>query len=98
MTHWNEADVEAMLAATGGVDVVHAAETGKGLVDEIDAETAQGLDTGVLNSHILVTVRTNAFPTLKVGDAITVEAVAHVVTDRRKIEDGALSKLLVRKS
>ncbi len=96
MAYWNDADIEAMLAGAGGVDVVHAAETGKGIVDEIDEELLQGADAATLSNHKQLTIRTSAFPTLKIDDTITIAGVSHLVTDRKKIEDGGLTHLLVR--
>lgn len=96
MGYWNDGDLEAMLAGAGGVDVVHGGETGKGVVDEIDEELLQGRDAATLSNHKQVTIRTASFPTLKIDDTITIAGVSHLVIDRKKIEDGGVTHLLVR--
>lgn len=96
MAHWMEGDIEGLLGGVGGVDVVHGGESGKGVIDEIDQDVLAGLDTKMLSDHTQVTVRSLAFPTLKIGDSITVGGTTYKVIDQKKAEDGALTRLLVR--
>jgi hypothetical protein len=90
---FRDSDIEAMLAGLGGVDVVHGAETGKGLLDLGDQIVLQGTDIGVSARMFAVTIRSSAFPTLKARDTITVDGITVKVTDRVKVDDGALSSL-----
>lgn len=96
MAAWHEDDIDVMLSGLGGVPVVHGSETGLGLPEAIDEHVLQGLDASQTMQISTVTVRTSAFQTLKNGDVITVDGVSCRVHDRLKIDDGALSKLLIR--
>jgi hypothetical protein len=93
MAFLRDSDIEPMLAGLGGVDVVHGAETGKGLLDLGDQLVLQGTDIGVSGRMFQVTVRSNAFPTLKVRDTLVVDGVTVTVTDRVRQDDGALTQI-----
>lgn len=96
MTFWREADIDTMLAGLGGVPVVHGLETGNGLLESFDEHLLEGQDTSLIGKVSALTVKTSAFPTLKVGEAVTVAGLPYTVTDRLRLEDGALTKLLLK--
>lgn len=93
---WHDGDIEALLAGVGGVAVVHGGETGQGLYDTPDSRILTGNETSLISDRKTVTVRTSAFPTLKVGNSITVDGTAAVVVDRERSGDGALTHLTIK--
>lgn len=97
MTFFGEGDLDSMLSGVGGVPVVHGAESGIGTVDSFDEEILQGSDASLIGRVVAILVKTSAFPTLKRGDPITVNGVAHTLRDRMAVDDGALTQLLCLK-
>lgn len=96
MAFWREADIDTMLAGLGGVPVVHGLETGMGLLESFDEHLLAGQDASLIGKVSALTVKTSAFPTLKVGEPVTVAGSPYTVTDRLRLEDGALTKLLLQ--
>lgn len=95
MAYFRVADIPGLLADFG-VDVVLGATTVKGLVDDgeelmLEGEASVALQQGQKS----VIVQTGALPGLQVGSAVTVDGQSHTVRERRKIGDGALTRLLV---
>ena len=97
MAHWQENDIAALIAGTGGVAVVHGGEGGLGLLDLVDEHDLPGATAAHINEHRILTVQTSLFPTLKVGETLTVDGATQKVVDRQKIGDGALTRLLIRR-
>ena len=97
MSFWQEQDIDTMLSGLGSVDVVHGTETGKGLLDSYDEEVLQRGDRGSLGAVSSLLVRTTAFPTLTGGSPITVDGAPFTVRDRLRVDDGALTRLLLKK-
>jgi len=95
---WHESDIEGMLLGLGGVQVIHGTEGGFGTLDAFDEAMLQGLDTALVGRMIAITVRTNAFPTLKIKGAITADGISYTVRSRFAIDDGALTRLLCQKA
>lgn len=93
-TFYRDADIPAILADFG-VAVVVGAANGKGIVDYVDAVTLKenGIG-GVINKAITVMVQTSAFPTAKVGDAVTVDGTTYTVRERLQLTDGATTHLI----
>ena len=96
MIYWQNSDVPALIEGAGGVAVVHGGEGGKGLLDTPDTHTLPGMSASQISEHRLLTVQTSLFPTLKVGNTVTVGSVNHKVVDRQKLGDGALTQFLIR--
>jgi len=85
-----DADIDAIVSAFDPVPVVHGGTTGVGIVDVVDRDMLQGVSAALGEVHGL-TVRTSAFPGLKVGDPISVDGTAYKVIDRKRIDDGRIT-------
>lgn len=97
MAFWMEDDIDAMLEGLGGVSVVHGTETGQGLLDVHDEELLRnGNDPGLIGKVVTVLVKTAAFPTIAIDAQVTVDGKQYSVRDRLKIDDGAMTRLLLR--
>lgn len=90
-----DADLETMLSDFG-VPAIHGAETGKVIVDTTDEAILQAGGPGVVGKMVSVLCRTSDFPTLKIGDAWTVDGATFKVADRLRLDDGLVSKILCR--
>lgn len=98
MSYWNDSDIDAMLKGLGGVPVTHGTETGTGVIDSIDEHVLAGAGSAQISNHILLRVRTTAFPTMKNGDPIVADGVNYKVVDRKKEGDGAVTVLILMKA
>lgn len=97
MAFWMEDDIDAMLEGLGGVSVVHGSETGQGLLDVHDEELLRnGQDPGLIGKVVSVLVKTASFPTLAMDDLVIVDGKQYSVRDRLRIDDGAMTRLLLR--
>ena len=89
-------EIEAMLRATGGVQVVAGAETTWGhyeIVDEALYDTAQ-----VIGAAETVLIATGRITTPAVGSPITVAGTTYTVRDARREDDGALLRIWLARS
>jgi len=98
MAYKFEADIDFQLADMG-VPFTHAAEAGYAIVDSTEELVLSGWDSKLAAEHIQATIKTSTFPTLKEGDTVTCDSVSYIVAGQRlRIEDGALTKVLLRRS
>lgn len=95
MTFFSDEDIDAMIEATGGVDVTVAGVTAKGLRRRPGVEVlGDGEVPAVEDLAEVVTVRTGAFPALAIGVAIDVDGTLLKVQSALPIEDGALTRVV----
>lgn len=87
--------IEALIQASGGVPVVYGAGNTYGHLDEAD-ESVHGEEGGaVYGTERLVRVATGILPALKNQTAITVGGTAYRIRDHRRIDDGAMTAILL---
>lgn len=95
MTYFQEEDIAGLLDEPGiGVDVTAGEATTKGILDTADEELLRGEGTHLIGKGIVVTLKTDSLPGLKIGDPITVDGRAYVVRDKLQTGDGALTRVL----
>lgn len=87
-----DSDIDTIMDAFDAVTVIHNGVTGKGIEDIVDREMLGGV-TAARGLVRFVQVRTSLFPTLAIGDPITVDGVASKVVDRERIDDGRITVL-----
>jgi hypothetical protein len=93
-TFFQEGDVQALINNAGGVSVTVGAVTANGLRDVTDEEAFVGQVGLAIGRQVSVIVKTGTFPALAAGVSITVEGTAYKVVEVRRIEDGALTRVL----
>lgn len=98
MAFFGFSDIDAMIAATGGVDVTVGATTVKGLVDIADESVLQGQAADFVGHVVSVTVKTGALTGLAEGVALTADGVNYQVMRVQQIDDGALTLIHVARS
>ena len=98
---FGEPDIAAMLsdlaAIGGGVEVTLGATTVHGVLDRGALELLQGEMPGVVAADEIVHVPTGSLPGLASGASITVDGVAYVVLKVMPYEDGAMTRVVLRK-
>jgi hypothetical protein len=77
-----------------GVTVTSGAVSGMGILDMPSQVVADGM---VLTTDYRLTVRTADFGGLLYGDGITVDGVNYQVREAMKIDDGAMTELMLTK-
>lgn len=89
-----ETDIDTMLAAMpDSKTLVFGALSGPCVVDSVDEQILQSGSKALRGKVVVATVRTTAFPGLKVGSTITIAGAPHRVRDRMTESDGLTMKL-----
>jgi hypothetical protein len=92
---FRDADIPALLADMG-IAIVVGGVSGTGLLDEADQILVQDGSGGqVVVMATTVTIQTSAFPSAKIGDAVSIGSKNFTVRERLRIGDGGLTKLLL---
>jgi hypothetical protein len=95
VTLFSDDDIDAMIEATGGVDVTVAGVTVQGLPRRPGVEVfGDGDVPAVEDLAEVVTVRTGALPALAPGVSIDVDGTLFKVLSALPIEDGALTRVV----
>lgn len=89
----DSAEIDAMLDVVG-VDLTYGAETVKAMADEADEEVLDAETAPVSGRAATFLIRTATLPSLVEGQKFTSGGVTFEVVWRRKIDDGALSRIL----
>ncbi len=89
--------IERMIRATGGVEVTYGAVTTWGHRDIVEGEYVGEEGAGVYGTLDTLKVATGLLAGLKNNQPITVEGETFKVADHRRIEDGALTRIVLRK-
>lgn len=89
----NPLKLERMIRSSGGVPVELGADSTFGHRDTSDDVVFQ--EAGVYGTEDLVRVPTGRLPGLKVGVTITVDGETKTVVDHRRIDDGAMTAILL---
>lgn len=93
-TFFQGGDVQALIDGAGGVSVTVGSTTAKGIRNIVDDELVKD-EVGVIAGTVIeVVVKTGTFTGLQQGAAITVEGTSYSVIQARRIEDGALTRVL----
>lgn len=98
MPFFGAADIDAIIAATGGVDVTLGGTTVKGLLDITDSSVVQGQAADFMAETVSVTVKTGALTGLEEGAALVADGVAYIVQRVQRIDDGALTVAYIARS
>lgn len=98
MGFFNASDIDAMIVATGGVDIVLGATTVKGLLDIADESLLQGQAADFLGNTLSIVVKTGALPGVVEGSSVTADGIACRVMRVQQIDDGALTLILAARS
>lgn len=94
MAFFGDGDIDDMLSDMG-VPVVIGGVQGLGLLDTPDRLLMENGDrSGIIGAAIAVLLKTSDFPTLKVGDALTVDGVQYTARERLREGDGALVRVM----
>src|SRR5262245_49037831 len=93
-TFFQEGDVQALIDGAGGVSVTVGATTAKGLRDVVDDELVRDEVGIVAGTVVSVVVKTGTFAGLVQGATIIVEGSTLIVIQARRIDDGALTRVL----
>lgn len=92
---FGDADIPTLMADMG-IPITAGGVAGIGLLDEADQIFVQDATRGeVIATATTLTVQSSAFPTVKVGDAVVVNAKNFTVRERLRESDGGLTKLLL---
>jgi hypothetical protein len=92
---FGDADIPALLADFG-IPIIVGGVGGKGILDEADQILVQDSNRGeVVATATTLTIQTSAFPTAKIGDAVTAGGKNFTVRERLREGDGGLTKLLL---
>lgn len=84
------------LMADMGIPITVGGVPGIGLLDEADQIFVQDANRGeVVATATTLTIQTSAFPTCRIGDAVTVGGKTFSVRERLRESDGGLTKLLL---
>jgi hypothetical protein len=96
-TVWNDTDIPAMIAATGGVPCTIGGVAGMCLFDLNDAILVQesGNRGQVVMGQPMLTVQTSAFPNLDIGTSATVDGKNYTVRERLRRGDSGLTNLFL---
>ena len=96
-TVWNDTDIPAMIAATGGVPCTIGGVAGMCLFDLNDAILVQesGNRGQVVMGQPMLTVQTSAFPNLDIGTSVTVDGKNYTVRERLRRGDSGLTNLFL---
>jgi hypothetical protein len=93
---FGDADIPALLVDFGIPVIVGAVSGNKGILDEADQILVQDASRGeVVVLATTLTVQTSAFPSVKIGDAVSAGGKNFTVRERLREGDGALTKLLL---
>jgi hypothetical protein len=87
------ADLDVFFAGPDAVDVVFGESTFKGLLDQPD----ESVGTFHVSTEYILTAKTSDVATVEQDNEITVDGSTYEVRQKRKIDDGALTKLLLSK-
>jgi hypothetical protein len=95
-TVWNDTDIPAMIAATGGVPCTIGGVAGICLFDLNDSILIQDSNRGqVVMGQPMLTVQTSAFPTLDIDTPVTVDGKNYKVRERLRRGDSGLTSLFL---
>lgn len=94
-TAFGDSDIATLLADMA-IAVTVGTQSGRGLLDEADEILVQDADRGqVMVLMTTLTVRTTDFPAAAIDQTVAIGSRNFTVRDRRRIGDGALTKLLL---
>lgn len=88
-------DVRVLLADFGVV-IAAGNRTSKALVDSADELLMANGNAPLIGRHIVATVMTGSVP-VKVGDALTIEGVAHRASEVYQLDDGLITRIICAK-
>ena len=92
---FGDADIPALMKDMG-IAVTVGGVAGIGLLDEADQILVQDVNRGeVVATATTLTIQSSAFPSVKIGDAVTVNSRNFTVRERLRESDGGLTKLLL---
>ena len=96
-TVWNDTDIPAMIAATGGVPCTIGGVAGMCLFDLNDAILVQesGNRGQVVMGQPMLTVQTSAFPNLDIDTPVSVDGKNYTVRERLRRGDSGLTNLFL---
>jgi hypothetical protein len=95
-TVWNDTDIPAMIAATGGVPCTIGGVAGICLFDLNDSILIQDSNRGqVVMGQPMLTVQTSAFSTLDIDSPVTVDGKNYKVRERLRRGDSGLTNLFL---
>jgi hypothetical protein len=92
---FGDADIPAIMKDMG-IAITVGGVGGIGLLDEADQLLVQDANRGeVVATATTLTIQSSAFPSVKIGDAVSVGSKNFTVRGRLRDSDGGLTKLLL---
>lgn len=89
-------DLSVFLADMGKSVTGPSSSSGLGILEKPGVNL--GSDVQIMSIEYLLTIKSSDFPTLKYGDAMTVDGASYSVREAEPIDDGSFTKVLLTKA